>query len=80
MNPESPAGVALLGLGPWAVVLGSVFLWRLLRPELAPAEAAAPAEELADDPEPGPLADDFTDSVPFDTGVLIGPGAEREDK
>lgn len=72
MNPESPAGVALLGAGPWAIVLGLVCLWRLLRPQPAPsqAEAEAPAEDLDD--EPGSLAEDFTDSVPFDTGVLIG--------
>ena len=79
MNPQSPLGVALLAAGPWAVVLGVVFLWRLVRPELPPAEAAAPAEDLDEDPEPGPLADDFTDSVPFDTGVAVGPAAEWGD-
>lgn len=81
MNPETPAGVALLALGPWAVILGLVFLRRVLRPQAALPQAAGedPGEDLDETPEPGPAADDFTDSVPFDTGVLIGTVADGDD-
>lgn len=82
MNPETPAGVALLGAGPWALVLGLVFLWRLLRPRPALPEAADqdPGEDLDGSPEPGPPSEDYTDSVPFDTGVLIGAVVDGDDE
>lgn len=82
MNPETPAGVALLGAGPWALVLGLVFLWHLLHPRPALPEGADEdsGEDLEDGPEPGPPAEDYTDSVPFDTGVLIGAVVDGDDE
>jgi hypothetical protein len=83
VNPETPAGVALLGAGPWALVLGLVFLWRLLRPRPTLPEAAAEDSpgDLDDSAEAGPVADDdYTDSVPFDTGVLIGAVVDGDDE
>jgi hypothetical protein len=84
VNPQSPAGVVLLWLAAWGTILGPVFLWRLLYPQSAPSEAAdeaadeAAGEDLDDSPAPGHLAEDFTDSVPFETGVLIGPASGGE--
>ena len=76
MNPESPAGVVLLGLGAWTAVLVPVYLWRLLRGESpAPAMPDEPSEpdDDGDDYEPAPLAAEFSGTVPFDSAVLIGP-------
>lgn len=82
MNPESPAGVVLLGLAAWVAVLVPVFLYRWLRPGSVP-QAIEPEEPEADDGdedyEPVPLVAEFTDAVPFDTGVLIGPPSRRGD-